>query len=238
MINCKNCNTAFKGKFCNNCGQAADTEKINYKFIVSEFKKTFIRFDAGFLYTTKYLFKNPGKAINGFIEGKRIHHIRPFTYLIVITGIYILLYNFLHLHLFQIESSGKESDNIGNIIIKYFTEIQFLFMLIATVFSALFFGLKKYNFFEYIIIHTYLTSQRILISSVSLPLLYFIKSANDIRIANNFLYLLGVLLMTWTFLYLFKDDKKWLVVLKVLGLQVLIFLVLGSALYSAFFVKY
>lgn len=234
MINCKNCNTTFKGKFCNNCGQAADTEIINYKFIVSEFRKTFIRYDAGFLYTSKFLFKNPGKTIEGFIEGKRIHHIRPFTYLIIVTGVYILLYNFLNLHLFQIESNEEKSKNLGNIIIKYFSEIQFLFMFIATIFSALFFGLKKYNFFEYIIIHTYLTSQRMLISSFSLPILYFVKSANAIKIVNNIIYAVGVVYMTWAFLYLFKDNKKWLVVLKVILLQIFIFITLGSALYYTF----
>ncbi len=231
MIICKNCQTHFEGKFCNQCGQPSDTQKIDHKYIGTELQKTFIRLDAGFLYTTKYLFKNPGKAISTYIEGKRIHHIRPFSYILILAGIYLIIYNQLQLHLFDFSIDGRDKAETNTKLIRYYTQIQFSLLIVYTFFSMLIFNVKKYNIYEYIVVHCYLTAQRILIATFSLPILYFFKGPLTLSLVTAFFYLVGLVYLAWTFITLFKESSKWIVILKILIMQILIFISSGSLLY-------
>lgn len=52
MQTCKNCGHRFEGKFCNNCGQTADTNRINYHDLRHQLTHSLFHIDAGLLYTS------------------------------------------------------------------------------------------------------------------------------------------------------------------------------------------
>ena len=53
---CKNCDNQFEGNYCNECGQEAEVQKINLRFIWYDLQQGLLNFDSGVLYTIKELF--------------------------------------------------------------------------------------------------------------------------------------------------------------------------------------
>lgn len=85
---CKNCNEQLEWHFCGNCGQSAETHKMNVHFLWHDIQHGLLHFDKGILYTSKQLFTRPGIAIKEFIEGKRINHFKPISLIIVLATVY------------------------------------------------------------------------------------------------------------------------------------------------------
>ncbi|MES2381782.1 MAG: DUF3667 domain-containing protein [Bacteroidota bacterium] len=150
MLVCKNCDTEFSGKFCNNCGQPGDTFKIDRHFVIHELRKTFIHFwDDGLFYTTKSLFINPGRAIEDYLKGKRVKHIRPFTFLILIAGLYVLLSQYFHLNMFTSDIEGHKAEELNGMLYTHYTQVQLLLLLSYSAFSVLFFRTNSIIFMSF-----------------------------------------------------------------------------------------
>jgi hypothetical protein len=79
-ITCKNCHQTYTGNYCNNCGQPADTHKINIHYLWHDIQHGLFHFDKGVTYTAKQLFTRPGHSIREFIEGKRVKHIKQYLW--------------------------------------------------------------------------------------------------------------------------------------------------------------
>ena len=94
-ITCKNCNQNFKGHFCNNCGQTADTHKMNFHSLWHDIQHGLFHFDNGVLYTAKQLFTRPGNSIREYIDGKRVRHFKPISLVILLATVYGFLYHTL-----------------------------------------------------------------------------------------------------------------------------------------------
>ena len=86
-IICKNCNYNFKGKYCNNCGQTADTHRLDFHYLWHQFKHGLLHFDDGILYSGIELFTRPGHSIREFVNGKRVGYFSFVTLLLLILGI-------------------------------------------------------------------------------------------------------------------------------------------------------
>ena len=93
MITCKNCGYIFKGNFCNICSQSAATKRINFEFLWEDLEHGLLHYDKGLLYSLKKLFLKPGSAIQEYIQGKRVHHFRPISMVIVLATVYALIYH-------------------------------------------------------------------------------------------------------------------------------------------------
>lgn len=119
MQTCKNCGHRFEGKFCNNCGQTADTNRINYHDLRHQLTHSLFHIDAGLLYTSKQLFIRPGHAIREYLDGKRVNHIKPLSYILILAGFYILVCHLLDINLFNISvesaKDGIETDKSVNL---------------------------------------------------------------------------------------------------------------------------
>jgi len=129
IVRCKNCENEFTGKFCNHCGQAADTDRINYKFVFVELKKTFIQFNSGFFYTLIGLILNPGKFIKEYIEGKRIKFTKPFAFLIIACGLDIVVYHYLNVNIINEEIQGLDKSVVNTFVAGHYAQIQILLLL-------------------------------------------------------------------------------------------------------------
>lgn len=235
-IKCKNCGNEFLGKYCNNCSQASSVERINLKFILFEIQKTFIHFDGGFLYTAKKLFTNPGKTILSFLNGARIHHFRPFSFIFFIAGAYLIIINNTHLILVKENVLGYSKNEVENIIKDYFIQIQFFFIFTYSILSLIFFHYRHLNFYEFVIMHTYLAGQRILINIIIIPLHLWHETATYSSSINFINFLLGNLLMIWTYVVIFSHKNTFFTIVKTILLQIIIISVL-YVLLNNFFIK-
>ena len=214
MITCKNCNNLFEGNFCNQCGQSADTQRLDFKFLVKHLNKNLFKlFHKGIFYTSRQLFARPGHSIREYIEGKRVNHFEPIGLLITFATLYGVLY-----HLFDINMFSGVSDNtfdgkldfrsVGNWITDHFAVVTLLFVPVYSIGSFLSFRKQGYNFYEHIYINTFLASQRLLIRIASFPLLVITDGTENIFIVRDLLVLADVVLMLWSYTQFFNKVKR------------------------------
>lgn len=196
MIVCKNCGHKYEGKYCNHCGQSAKTQRIDGKFLWEDIQHGILHYDKGIVFTIKQLYLKPGYVIRDYIAGKRVHHFRPISLCIVLATTYALLYHLLNVNL--IDRSDTEAANLFENIIGHYYWFVFgtiPFFAISTMIS---FRDKKYNFWEYFILETFKTAQRLFVHILFLPIIYYY---NDLHIARIILYILmfiDLTLIIWT----------------------------------------
>ena len=110
---CKNCNQQFKDNYCNHCGQSAHTHKLNLHYIWHDLQHGLFHFDSGIFYTIKQLLTKPGHTIREFLNGKRIGHYKPLSFVVVMATLYGLLYHYLISNLFDVQPIHPAEDVLG-----------------------------------------------------------------------------------------------------------------------------
>jgi hypothetical protein len=214
MITCKNCNNQFEGKFCNSCGQSADTARLDFKFLLKNLHKNFIKiFHKGIFYTSRQLFTRPGHSIREYIEGKRVSHFEPIGLLIAFAAFYAVLY-----HTFEIDMFSGISDSavdgkldlrsVGNWITDHFSLVTLLFVPVYSIGSFLSFRKQDYNFYEHIYLNTFLASQRLLLRIATFPLLVILDGTESIFLFRDLLILADIILMVWSYTQFFNKVKR------------------------------
>ena len=202
---CKNCSNSYEGSFCNKCGQSSETEKIDFHFLRIELQKIIIHFDKGFLYSLKQLFTRPGHSVRDYIEGKRIKHFKPFSLVVLLATIYIVLYHFFHIDL--IAHSGNDKAYLGAFnewIAEHFSWVTLATIPFYTIGTSICFRKQGYNFAEYLVLNTFKAAQRLSISIITFPLVYFYSETPQRLAVSGIIYILGVAFMYWTNLQFFK----------------------------------
>jgi len=243
MQTCKNCGHRFEGKFCNNCGQTADTERIDFHFLKHEIPHSFFHINAGLLYTSKQMFIRPGHSIREYLEGKRIKHIQPLSFILILAGFYILLCHWFHLNLFTLsdEQGSKivlnhNSTSFDEYLLKNFGWLTLATIPFYTIGTFVCFYNKGYNYTEYFILNTFKAGQRLLIQIVFLPFIFLIKHSLSISNVVLVIYLIDLGLNFWTNIQFFNFMKPINVIIRSLLSHVIliILLILIVALLLAF----
>ena len=174
---CKNCGYDFEGNFCSNCGQSADTKRIDYGYLTNEVSKGIFQVNRGFLYTLKELVIRPGHSIREFIEGQRKPHYKPLPFLLVTSTIYILWSYLTGTNTVVSDiisgmtggmTQNEIKENMQRIhwVIKNQTYILLLLLPFFSLASYWAFLKAKYNYFEHLILSFYITGQQMLIYSI------------------------------------------------------------------------
>ena len=88
---CLNCGTEFKGKFCPECGQSAETGRYTMRFIFENLLAAFLSKDGGIWFTLKNLFTRPGAMVVDNLNGKRRSYFSPFPMLLCSLTFYVLI---------------------------------------------------------------------------------------------------------------------------------------------------
>lgn len=83
---CLNCETAYSGKYCPNCGQKKDTHRFSFATIIHDIPHSVFHIDKGLFFTFLVLLYKPGKAIKDYIAGKRVNYFQPFAYLFLLSA--------------------------------------------------------------------------------------------------------------------------------------------------------
>jgi len=208
-IICKNCHQIFKGHYCNNCGQPAETHKINAHFLWHDIQHGLLHFDKGILYSLKQLFTRPGHSIREFIEGKRVHHFKPLSLVVVLATLYGLLYHFFHINTFEAaKTSDIDSDYLNEWFATHFSWVTVASIPIYTIGTYLVFRKQGYNFVEFFVLNTFKAAQRISVQLVTMPILIFLNHTSHIAQYNNVMYVVGIILIFWTNIQFFNKMSK------------------------------
>ncbi|GAA3739831.1 hypothetical protein GCM10022422_24230 [Flavobacterium ginsengisoli] len=208
-IICKNCHQIFKGHYCNNCGQTAETHKINAHFLWHDIQHGLLHFDKGILYSLKQLFTRPGHSIREFIEGKRVHHFKPLSLVVVLATLYGLLYHYFHINTFEAaKTSNIDSDYINEWFATHFSWVTVGSIPIYTIGTYLVFRKQGYNFVELFVLNTFKAAQRISVQLVTMPVLIFLNHTSHIAQYNNVMYVIGIILIFWTNMQFFNKMSK------------------------------
>lgn len=230
---CKNCGHRFEGKFCNNCGQTTETHRIDFHYLKHEIPHSFFHINAGLLYTSKQLFTRPGHSIREYLEGKRIKHIQPLSFILILAGFYILLCHWFHLNLFTLSNESGSKINVDHNSIKLdeFMLKNFGWLTLATIpFYTIgtylcFYG-KGYNFVEYLILNTFKAGQRLILQILFLPFIFLIKHSLSISTVVLIIYLIDLGLNFWTNVEFFKFMKPVNVILRSIVSHVILILLI------------
>lgn len=218
MITCKNCDHSFKGNFCNNCGQTANTHDINFKSIIHEIQHSIFHIDKGILYTTKELLLRPGHTIRGYLNGKRVKHFKPFAYILILSTIYALLTklshktNFLGDIFLGLEAGARDADRyqpgiFEDILLWMSGNYAYATLVILPLLSFssyLCFFRQKYNFFQHLIINSFIAGQRTAVFLIFLPFTYFVTDQLTNDIIDNLKAVVGICLTFWTYYQFFN----------------------------------
>lgn len=216
---CKNCQSEFDDsfKYCPDCGQKADTRRLNWISLSDNLAKGWFGSDRGIFFTLKALFTRPGKMMKEYVEGKRIQYFGPFQMLFLLAALYYFLHFVFGLenekivennnHI-TINAKSVEFPTFVNQLIAFISNNLTLLWLLSLPFLTWAFRLvlgrsfrKTYNFVESNFMITYCISQLMIFNILGLLL--------DVIFGSS----LG--LSDWTyvaFLFLFAWDLKQIVV--------------------------
>jgi len=247
--NCQNCNTELQGKYCSNCGQSADTHRINIHYLWHDIQHGLLHFDKGILFTTKELFTRPGHSIREFLEGKRVKHFKPISLVLVLAGIYGLLFHFFKIDMFAnyvvISGSGEKVNHLNEVIGKssdwiaqHYSILALLQIPIFTIGTYLCFRKGGYNFVEHLIINTFLVGQRLILHIITFPLYYFSSGMPMLTKTDRIINLIGYALAIWTLIQLFKNQRKRIlktIFSLLISLLIIFLLLIGGVIYVSTF---
>ncbi len=188
METCSNCGAEYGGKFCPDCGQGR-VKRLEVKSIVHDVTHGILHWENSILKTFKALLFKPGQTVNEYIEGKRKHYVKPFSYFIFIQTLFVIVFHRMSEKYFAFLNYTVKSDSdkvqervveIQHIVAQYVNYLNYFMPVIFALFLYLFFRKKKgINYAEALAASFYWVATT-LVFSIALMLLSII----DIRFWN------------------------------------------------------
>ena len=241
-ITCKNCHQLYTGHYCSNCGQPAETNKINFHYLWKDVRHDLLHYNQGITYTAKQLFTRPGHSIREFIEGKRVRHIKPISLVMLLATTYIALIHILNIEMFvktQEFVDTKSPINTGKLIgwlNDHFAWITLACIPLHTIGTNISFRKQGYNFVEYLVLNTYKASQKLYIAILFIPLYYYYSGTSTISTLSKTAMVIDFFLYFWTneqfFNQLSKTKTFFLTLLTHLIFWTLFFIILAIVVIS------
>ncbi len=116
LNNCLNCNQVLtEGKpFFNSCGQKAATHRLSLHEILHDALHAFTHADKGFFYLIRELSRQPGVVAQEYIAGKRKKYFNPFSFIVIVTGVLVLISSNLQIFGNALDSRSAAS-NYGHL---------------------------------------------------------------------------------------------------------------------------
>ncbi len=219
MVICKNCKHQFKGHYCNQCGQPAETHEMNFHFLVHDIQHGLLHLDKGIFFTVKELFTRPGYSIREYLEGKRVKHFKPISLILVLAGILGLISHYFHFDIlsdtFQVNGTDSRAEEIrqsfneiSEWVSGHYAIVSLLLLPVFTLGTFLSFRKKGYNFIEHLVLNAFLTGQRLVLRIVLFPVYYALSGSSSLQTFSGFVNLIIFFLTFWTLVHFFKGTKK------------------------------
>jgi hypothetical protein len=190
-----------------------------------------LHFDNGIFYTSKQLLIRPGHTIREFLEGKRVRHFKPLSFVVVLATLYGFFYHNTISHLFEPKIISPNE----NVVEAYVTVIRWnidhfaisnLLLIVVTA-TASFYVFKKrgYDYAEHLVLNTYLRGLVLLVSLLTVPFIYFNRSTENLKWFALIIQVVDFSLMYWCYAQFFDKQSKG----KTLVLTLLTFLINSAA---------
>jgi len=221
-IICKNCETNFQGVFCPNCGQSAAVKRITFKDTLADFTDTMFSVDAPLFFTIVSLFKNPGRMLREFLQGKRKTYYKPVAFFVLMTILYLVIrgivgFDPLTESAIRIEGTGNPTlVEAQQFLFSNINKFLFVFVFWLGLLLKLFFY-KRYTFAEFWTIAFYMGGLYIIFIILNMFFVQLVgtqfKFAAMLIIAIYFIY---------AFISLFKTPI-WLIIIKAIPICILSF---------------
>lgn len=206
---CKNCHQVFRGHYCNNCGQSAETHRINAHFLWHDIQHGLLHFDKGILYSLKQLFTRPGHSVREFLEGKRVRHFKPLSLVVVLATLYGVLYHYFDLNTFDnLKEANLDSHYLNEWFARHFSWVTVGSIPIYTIGTYLVFKNQGYNFFELFILNTFKAAQRITVQLFTIPVMIFFNHTSHMQQYTYTMYIIGIILIFWMNIEFFNKISK------------------------------
>lgn len=109
---CKNCETAFHGNFCPECGQSIKEFERPFRFLIIDLTGNIFAFDTRFWKTLVAILFKPGKLTLDYVKGHRVRYMPPFRFYVFISFIFFLLLNSYTTRLTKTAPDGKSNVTI------------------------------------------------------------------------------------------------------------------------------
>lgn len=202
---CINCSTQTDTDFCPNCGVSQHIHRIDKHYIAHELKHVLFHVEKGFLYTLKELTLRPGYIIHEYVRGNRSKIYKPISFLIICSVIYTLVNHYLG-------PKTVISAQQGNValVFKWITDHYSYSNLIETFFLAfglsLFFRKQPYNYFENLVLVSYINGYLMFLGAVLILLGY----VTGIKSVNSIFLLLGILYTVWGITRFYKQSAVFI----------------------------
>ena len=230
---CKNCGHSFEGNFCNNCGQKANVSRIGFKYFMEEIPTSLFQINHGLFYTIKELATRPGYTIKDFLDGKRKNHFKPLPFIIVSSSLYIISVYWLNLETYSnsylsgfIEGLHDKTNKLIDVLKWLVSSNTYTSITLIPFFSLasyLSFRKSNYNYFEHIVLNSFIAGFQTVLYLVLGSLLYWNETIQTIPL------FLGMIYNIWAYYQFFNDKKPTKRILSIF-LTYLIFLILMTFL--------
>lgn len=217
---CLNCNTHYKGHFCNNCGQK-ETHRYTVGHVFHELVHVFTHADKGIFSFAWNIIKKPGIVALDLVEGRRKRYFNLFQYLLIIVGVTTFLVTQTHLiertlvtmnkgtGAAQSSELVKLQQSVAAFLQKYNNIFQLILIPLFAFFSWLFIGRgKKRNYAENIVLHAASSAQSNTLAIVT-SLLMIVSTTDTHFVILSFVSLF-VILYTFAISYRQFFQLSWM----------------------------
>ncbi|MDX8338491.1 DUF3667 domain-containing protein [Draconibacterium sp. IB214405] len=187
---CPNCSSTAIDHYCSNCGQKIYQKRFTLKGFLAVVGNA-LNMERGFIYTLVWLFRNPGKVIDDYLQGKTKPYINPLNYILVICGVYAFLMLSLNIYDTGVETTShfigtdqhtsspevmEYQEKFMQIIKSYMNLLPILMLPFASLISKWCFRRKRLYYGEHLILNAYIFAQNILISVILAPFIFIIPA--------------------------------------------------------------
>ena len=228
---CLNCGHNIIDNFCGSCGQKK-YKRIDKKYIWDELQYTFLHMNKGFLYSVKNILKNPGKTARQFIDGNRVNHYKPILLLFILSGISTFI-SFKILGMKEIMDLQFSKQKVNSAFMSdYLTFIKsyssFITLLLIPFFALttkIAFRKWGHNYYEHIVINSYILSFYTIISIVFMyPIMFLFRHSlpSVVVSISSYLMLIVPFMLTWFFKEFYPEQPLKRIIGKVLLILLLV----------------
>ncbi len=198
-INCQNCGNIFTGKYCNECGQSQEVKRIDKDYAFQELLNV-IGLEKGFIFTCGQLLRRPGSTIQEYIHKNRHKVVKPVTFLILTSVIYTLISQYFYADNPYSEFTKKvygdsSLTGISNWIKENYGYANLLMILPITLWTRRFFKKYNYNFFETVVVISFVMGIGMLIFSLE-PIINKL-SPDTFLINETITIIIAFIYMSW-----------------------------------------
>lgn len=159
--NCLNCGTALQpgANFCTQCGQKADTHRLNFHHIWHDLVHAFTHADKGIFPLIAQLVIRPGTVAREYVDGKRKKYFNPFTFAFVVVGFASVILIGSGFASFS-GGSAMPANPISKFLDKHVNLLIFFNIPLLALFNRLLFRRSETNYSENLVLAAFTSGQR------------------------------------------------------------------------------